>query len=202
MLQSGSVSHWIQLFKEGERSAAQPLWERYHLRIVGLARKFLQQSTHRHADEEDIAQEAFNSFFVALERGRFPQLTDRQDLWRLLVVITKRKSIDQVRRARCRVATSETGDPIATFALSDADLESDLEQIVAADPTPEMAVQLIEEYERLLAVLEDAKLRQIAVWKLQAFTNDQIGAKLNCSRRTVIRKLETIRLLWKDAAVR
>ena len=147
-----------------------------------------------------MAQEAFNSFFAGLEKGRFPQLSDRDDLWRLLVVITKRRSIDQARRGHRYAADSQSGNPIATFALSEADLDADFEQIVADEPTPAMAVQLIDEYENLLASLDDKKLRQIAWWKLQGFHNEQIAEKLGCSRRTVIRKLEAIRLIWKDAA--
>jgi ECF sigma factor len=37
------------------------------------------------ADEEDVVQNAFHSFFQGLARGRFPQLNDRDNLWRLLV---------------------------------------------------------------------------------------------------------------------
>ena len=45
-----------------------------------------------------MALSAFDSFCRAAERGRFPQLNDRDDLWRLLVVIAERKAIDVVRR--------------------------------------------------------------------------------------------------------
>jgi hypothetical protein len=34
----GSVTHWIGLAKAGDSAAAQPLWERYFQRLVGLAR--------------------------------------------------------------------------------------------------------------------------------------------------------------------
>jgi ECF sigma factor len=37
------------------------------------------------SDEEDAALSAFDSLFVRLARGPFPQLADRDDLWRLLV---------------------------------------------------------------------------------------------------------------------
>jgi RNA polymerase sigma factor (sigma-70 family) len=200
MLQTGSVTHWIQLFKDGDRDASKPLWERYHKRIIGLARKSLQESPQRYVDEEDVAQEAFNSFFLALEAGRFPRLSDRDELWRLLVVITKRKSIDQVRRARSQGTARGLGNSAAKVGLREDDIQADFERIVADDPTPEMAVQLVEEYERLLFSLDDPKLQQIAVWKLEGFHNGQIADKLQCSRRTVIRKLETIRLIWKDVA--
>ena len=49
------------------------------------------------ADEEDAALDAFNSFLAGVVRGRFPQLNDRDDLWRLLVVLTVRKAIGQRR---------------------------------------------------------------------------------------------------------
>ncbi len=41
---------------------------------------------------------AFESLCAGLARGRFPQLSDRDDLWRLLVVITSRKVMAQTRR--------------------------------------------------------------------------------------------------------
>ena len=39
------------------------------------------------AEPEDVALSAFNSLCRGLENGRFPKLQDRDDLWRLLVVI-------------------------------------------------------------------------------------------------------------------
>jgi hypothetical protein len=38
MASQGSVSNWIELLKGGDHAAAQPLWERYFQRLVGLAR--------------------------------------------------------------------------------------------------------------------------------------------------------------------
>jgi hypothetical protein len=49
---SGSVSHWIGQLKAGEHAAAQELWDRYFQRLVGLARKMLQGTSLRAADEE------------------------------------------------------------------------------------------------------------------------------------------------------
>jgi len=41
---------------------------------------------------------AFNSFCDGAARGKFPQLNDRDELWRLLVVITARKAMAQANR--------------------------------------------------------------------------------------------------------
>jgi DNA-binding CsgD family transcriptional regulator len=36
----------------------------------------------------------------------------------------------------------------------------------------------------------------VAVWKMEGLTTDEVAARLDCSRRTVARKLETIRIIW------
>src|SRR5262245_1543413 len=91
-----SVTHWITQVKAGDGRAAQQLWERYYRHLVNLARDKLQGLGCRRIieDEEDAALSAFDSFCRGAEKGKFPQLTDRQDLWQLLVVVTARKAID------------------------------------------------------------------------------------------------------------
>src|SRR6187399_2610733 len=96
MSSHGSVSNWIAALKDGDSAAAQPLWERYYRQLVALARKKLKAGTRQAADEEDVVQNAFHSFFRALGQGRFPQLDDRDSLWRLLVVITANKALKQL----------------------------------------------------------------------------------------------------------
>src|SRR5262249_14633252 len=84
MSPEGSGTHWLGPLKAGDAAAAQPLWERYFRRLAGLARKKLQGSPRLAADGEDVAQSAFKSFYRGAEQGRFPDLRDRDDLWRLL----------------------------------------------------------------------------------------------------------------------
>jgi DNA-directed RNA polymerase specialized sigma24 family protein len=50
------------------------------------------------ADEEDVAASVLESLFRAAQKGRFPDLADRHDLWRLLLQMTARKAIDMKRR--------------------------------------------------------------------------------------------------------
>src|SRR5262249_49366796 len=88
----GSVTDWIDRLKIGDPAAAQQLWQSYFQRLHRIARKKLQGTPRRVADEEDVALSAFDSFCRGAEQGRFPQLTDRDDLWRLLVTITARKA--------------------------------------------------------------------------------------------------------------
>src|SRR5262245_14385853 len=94
----GSITHWIGRLRAGDQAAAQPLWERYFRQLVALAPKRPEGTPRRAADEEDAALSAFHSVCRGIERLRFPQLVDRGDLWRLLVVITARKALALVRR--------------------------------------------------------------------------------------------------------
>ncbi len=105
-----SVTRWISQLKSGDRTAAQPLWDAYFHRLVALARKQLRGTPRRAADEEDVALDAFDSFYRRAERGQFPKLEGRDDLWQLLFVITVRKSIDLAQREARRPGAAAPGD--------------------------------------------------------------------------------------------
>jgi RNA polymerase sigma factor (sigma-70 family) len=197
MSSEGSVTRWVTALKGGDVAAAQPLWERYHRRLVGLAREKLRSARRRAADEEDVVQNAFHSFFQGVAHGRFPQLQDRDNLWRLLVVITARKALDQLAHEHSKRQGRGTlqGESRISPGGPDAD-DAAIEEVVGDEPTPEFAAQVAEEYERLLGLLGDESLCRVAVWKMEGLTNDEVAERLDCSRRTVARKLETIRIIW------
>jgi hypothetical protein len=94
MSEDGSISGWINQLKAGDDAAVQKLWQAYFQRLVALARAKLRGVPRRAEDEEDAALSAFDSFCRGAEQGRFPQLNNRDDLWRLLVLITSRKAYD------------------------------------------------------------------------------------------------------------
>jgi DNA-directed RNA polymerase specialized sigma24 family protein len=184
---SGSVTHWIGQLKAGEHAAAQELWDRYFPRLVGLAHQMLQGTPPRAADEEDVALSAFASLCLGAERGQFARLLDRQDLWQLLLVITRRKALRQVRHERRQKRGGAEVTPE----------DASLVDILSQEPTPEFAAQVAEEYQRLLEVLDDTELRSIAVLKMEGDTTDQIAAKLRRAPRTIERRLGLIRKLWE-----
>jgi DNA-directed RNA polymerase specialized sigma24 family protein len=197
MSSEGSVTRWVVALKGGDAAAAQPLWERYHRRLVALARQKLQAARRREADEEDVVQSAFHSFFRGVAHGRFPQLNDRDNLWRLLVVITARKALDQLAYEHSKRHGGGTLQGESRIYNGDTQWdESAIERVAGAEPTPEFAAQVAEECQRLLDRLGDESLCQVAVWKMEGCTRDEIAARLDCSRRTVARKLETIRIIW------
>jgi DNA-directed RNA polymerase specialized sigma24 family protein len=187
--------------RAGDLAAAQPLWERYFSRLVVVARGRLKRLRRTTAgeDEEDAALSAFNSFCEGAARGRFPQLSDRDDLWRLLVVITARKAMAQIHRERRRKrGGGRVVDEAVLFGHgpgADGSLAG-LERIAGEGPTPEFAAMMAEECQRLLGALDDDSLRQVALSRMEGYTNDEIAAQLGCARRTVARRLELIRKTW------
>jgi DNA-directed RNA polymerase specialized sigma24 family protein len=198
MQSEGSITHWIGQLKAGDQAAAQDLWERYFKRLVGLARKKLEGTPRRAADEEDVALSAFDSFCRGVERGRFPKLQDRDDLWPLLVVITARKACDlaQHERREKRAGAILFSDLPGADGLSSFASDPAVQQIIGTEPTPAFAAQIADECRRLLDLLPDAELRSVAIWKMEGYTNDEIAARLQCVPRTVERKLRVIRSVW------
>jgi DNA-directed RNA polymerase specialized sigma24 family protein len=191
MSKSGSISKWLGGLKAGDPSAAQKLWELYFQRLVALARQRLQGTARGLADEEDIALSAFDSFCRAAARSRFPQLNDRTDLWRLLVVLTERKAF-HLRRAEQR--QKRGGNP----GLVKPQAAPDLADVVCEEPTPQFAAEVADECRHLLKKLRDPQLQTIALWRMEGYTTDEIAVRLRCARSTVERRLRMIRTLWRD----
>ena len=189
MTSDGSITHWIREIQEGNHQVAQELWERYFAKLVQLARLELRGAKRQMADEEDVAISVFDSFCRAAENGRFPDLADRDSLWRLLVRMTARKSID-LRRRETRLrrggpAKAElTGQPTGEEALAVA---------IGDTPSPEFAAMMAEELRSMLDLLDDEELRAIALGKMEGYSNEELADNLDCSVRTVERRLSLIR---------
>jgi DNA-directed RNA polymerase specialized sigma24 family protein len=188
----GSVTRCLGDLRAGDPAAAGPLWQRYFDRLVRLARKRLAQAPGHgaDADEEDAALSAFGSFCAGLARGKFPQLDGRDDLWRLLVVITARKASGQADR---RCARKRGGGWTAAG-------DDPLDGLAGREPTPEFSAMVAEESHRLLERLGDDQLREIARQRMEGYSRDEIAARLGCARRTVARRLDLIRTIWLEEA--
>ncbi len=88
MSESQNVSHWINLIKGGDSTAADRIWRLYFDRLVRAVRRRLYGQNRAISDEEDIVLSVFNSFYAAAEKDRFPDLADRDDLWRRLLTMS------------------------------------------------------------------------------------------------------------------
>ncbi len=199
MNSSGSVTHWIHEIKSGNSDAAQQLWERYFARLVRLARGELAGSNRRVADEEDVALSVFDTFCRAAENGRFPNLADRDSLWRLLVRMAAHKAIDQQRHeVRQRRGGGNVRGESALGRPGELDDPPAIAQVLGDSPTPEFSAMMTEQVQLLMKVLGDNQLRELALGKMEGYTNAEMAQRLGCSPRTVERRLKLIRVKCKE----
>lgn len=192
------ISVWIEDLRTGDEDAAQKLWEYYFDSISRLAKRKLGFVPRRAFDEEDVAINVFNSLFIGVSEGRFPELTHRDGLWRLLVVMTARKVINQIHheRRQKRGGGGVRGESIMISSEDSANIA--FAQVMGDEPTPEFAAMLVEETNQRLQRLGDESLREIARWKMEGYSNDEIAEKMECTTRTVERKLQQIREIWSE----
>jgi DNA-directed RNA polymerase specialized sigma24 family protein len=193
--EEGSVTRWVGGLKVGDPEATRRLWERYFADLVKLARSRLRNAPRVVADEEDAALSALDSLFRGVEHGRFPRLDDREDLWRILVTITARKTTDLVQH---ELRQKRGGGQVRNEAdLAASALEAGgIGQAPGHEPSPELALMMAEECRRRFDDLPDDSLRDVAKLKLDGYTDREIATHLGCGLTTVERRLRTIRSLW------
>jgi DNA-directed RNA polymerase specialized sigma24 family protein len=190
-----SVTTWIGLLRQGDPAAAQALWQRYHTRLVHLAHDHLARRVRRVVDAEDVALEAFAGFCAEIARGRFPRVSNREDLWRLLFVLTLRRARDAARHE----SAERRGGGRVVLAGDLFDLpEADLDRLASPEPDPAWAAAVADEVAVLLAALPDQHLCRIARALLEGHTEVEIAVQLGCSLRTIERTRALIRQFWHE----
>jgi hypothetical protein len=191
MQEPGSITRWVSDLALRDDDAARHVWDRFFHRLVALAKQQLQRRSWGGVDEEDVALSALDSFIARRGDGAYPQLGSRDDVWKLLAVITRRKALNVMRQ---EMAMRRGGG-------QQVRQDFDLLTAFRTEPTPDQAAEVLDEARRLLDVVlanREPNLRIIALGKLQGEDNIVLAKQLTVSRRTIERKLEMIRLLWEQ----
>jgi DNA-directed RNA polymerase specialized sigma24 family protein len=194
-----AVTRWLRQLEARDQDAARLLWQRYYRELVELARARLGQTPRRIADEEDVALSVLRCLCEGAARGQFAGVVNRQELWQLLATITVRKVINQQRllKKQKRGGGLVRGDSV--LHVNDADgLGAGFDEILGDAATPEVLAIAVEEYQRLMHVLDDDRLRAIAQRKLEGHRNEDIADALGLACRSIERKLQRIRQIWES----
>jgi DNA-directed RNA polymerase specialized sigma24 family protein len=190
----GSVTEGVSDLKGGDRSqAVRLLWERYFQRLARLAQARLRGGVGGPVDGGNLALSVLDTFVRGAATGWYPELGNRDDLWRLLVTITSRKAQNRRRDASRQKRGSGRVIRAAALARPETDGEGILANVIGAEPTPKFAAVFADEYRRPFGSLADESLRVVALLKLERYSNEEIARSLDCRLRTVERKLEVIR---------
>ncbi len=134
------------------------------------------------ADEEDAAERAFTKVCRGIETGQL-KLSSRIDLHKVLRTAAAREVITLFHRSKRESCSSGS--------------EFLPEQVPDGAMPAELLLLAFDACQRLLELLENEKLRQIAIWKLVGHTNEAIRIQLGCSLATVERILAHIRETWR-----
>lgn len=197
--EASDVTGLIRKVRTGDDEAAQELWNLYSERIVEVARRSLKDSSRRVQDEEDVAVIAFKSLLAGMTAGRFPKLDHRDQLWRLLMVITTRKAaavIEKDHRQK-RGGGDVRGDSAVMSRENESGVQSGFDRLESEKPSPDIAAVMADQTQQLLASLPDETAQRIAALKIEGFTHQEIAEKLDINTRTVERRLKQIRELWQ-----
>lgn len=189
MSDSLHISRWIDLVKNGDSVAANQIWNRYFDRLVRLVRRRMCGQNRVVSDEEDVVLSVFNSFYDAAANGRFPDLTDRDDLWQLLLRMAARKVIDK-RRHDLR---QRRGGSVRIHSLDETDSQKSALEVIGNEPSPEMVVMMQESVQQFFSHLGVGQLRDLAGAKMEGYSNAELARRFECSERTIERRLHLIR---------
>lgn len=191
MSESESIEELLKRLEEGDDDAANQIWQRCYPRLIAYASKKLKGVPLQMADEQDVVVSAFESFFKAAKQKRFPNLNDRDDLWRVLFKLTNWKAINLRRHELRRPVTRES-------ATQPPDRSSaGLHNIPGRMSEEDFAAIMVELLEDKLGTLDD-DLCKIAVAMLAGFKLPEIAELLSLTLSMVRRKVAIIRQIWKN----
>lgn len=179
--------------RAGQNDAATQVFNRFAGRLIALARKQLDPQVLQKVDPEDVLQSVFRSFFVRHVGGQFGGFEGWDNLWAILVVLTRRKCGRRMDyfHAACRDVQREVaGQDALGESAPDGGASDD-------EPTPSEAAMLTETLDQLMRCLE-GRHREILALRLQGYTPPEISSRLGCTERTVYRVLERVRQ-WLQA---
>jgi DNA-directed RNA polymerase specialized sigma24 family protein len=192
-----SPTFWLPGLQQGNEQAAERFWKDYFVKVVHLAKKRMDGLRLRAADEEDVALSAMNSFCRMAQNCDEP-IANSEELWKLLATIVRRKANKERqrqfadKRQEYRLVGESALSPVRDEGKNGEEIG--FARCTGREPSPELAAELAETWERILA-LPDAE--EIVLLKRDGYSNSEIAEKMGCSTRTVQRAIEKIRQEWE-----
>jgi DNA-directed RNA polymerase specialized sigma24 family protein len=132
--------------------------------------------------------------------NRFKKLDDREDLWQVLAMLIERNAIAVHRRAQAkkRGGGMNRGESVFANFLGDCSVDGAGGIANVADPNAGVVEVFTLGVRELLEMLDEESLRQVAILRLEGFSNPEIAERLDISLRAVERKVQLIRKCWES----
>lgn len=193
---SGSISRWlVDRTRSSQTASATLLWQHFGVRLVRIARHQLRSIRDPGYGSEDLALSTFQEFHRRILEGGYPNLTDRDQLWRLLFTISLNKARN-FRRAILRRKRYRLGPCYVPVDRSSSNRSRD------AVDSPSAVVAVVEECHCLLQLLDESdpsgRLRAIAMLRFEGASKAQIARNLGSTRRTIDARIQWIQAIWNS----
>lgn len=188
------MTRWISAMRMGDPDAIRKLVERYFGRLRKLSEARIRRGKPIYEDGEDIAIQVLTSVCRKVEKGHFPDLQNRNDLWYLMIFITHRMVID-----RWRSSKNLSHHVPFTGTLEDAleTIDHDLDSFLSEDSESDFQIlEIVDCWQGMIRQLKDPIAKEVAKLKLEGLSNREIADRLGIVPRTVERKSEIIEQRW------
>jgi RNA polymerase sigma-70 factor (ECF subfamily) len=179
MAEATPKSSLVSRLDAASDSAAAELDEQYRARLCQLVEREMNRRFRGKEDPEEVVQSAFRTFYRRNAQGEF-HIDSSVDLRRLLETITRHKLLKHVEKLGARKRDPKREEHV----------EGD--ELVGQTPTAEEAAIAADLMEEALAGLDETFVTVLHM-RLQNFTEEEIAAKLSCTRPFVRTKLNRIR---------
>ena len=130
-----------------------------------------------------------------LKQGHFHSVKNRDQLWQMLILIASRKAAN---KAKHFDRDKRGGKRIQGESVWGEECIENVVEYIDKTTDPAKFVEIEMTCRALLVALPDDNYREIALMRLAGFSNSEIGIKLECSTRTIDRKLLAIRRVWSE----
>jgi RNA polymerase sigma factor (sigma-70 family) len=179
MAEAKSGESLVRRLNSGSDSAASELDERYRAKLCQLVEREMNRRFRRREDPEDVVQSAFRTFYRRNAIDEF-HIDSSVDLWRLLETITRHKMLKHIEK----LVAGKRNPKREEYPEGDG--------LQGRVPSPEEAIIAADLMEKALAGLDETYV-DVLHMRLQKYTEEEIAAKLDCTRAFVRAKLSRIR---------
>lgn len=191
----GSISRWLHCLKAGDKTATDLLWHRFYPKLVRVANKKLVRNPDPAVGGEDIAQSSLRNVCQGVLDGRYPQLDNRDDFWKLLFVSMANRVCSHFRKCSSQKRYAMLRD--SSEAIDD--------ELMSQLNSQEAQAELADLIEYLLGKLDlqdpSGELRQIALLYLDEHSASSIAKTLQRRKTNVLHKIQWIRAIWEEAVI-
>ena len=189
----------IDGLKAADKNAADELISRYFPQVFRAAEQRLNGRRVHATGPDDVTASVFESLWRRASENRFTdqQLNSREELWRLLSTMLSFKVTDHLRRETALKRGGGVLKGESAIGKPNGNNSRRMEELRQPQISAHEMLVFEEELRRLLELLGDDVLREVALMRLDGSQVQEIAEAFQRSSRWVKRKLAIVRGIWK-----